>query len=108
MDEEEQEALDLMKWIRSVVKEEWTVDMFDQELLSQKNIEEELVSMLHVGLTCVAPQPEKGPTMAKVVKMIEDISVDESPLGEDYNESRNSLSPSLPTTEDGLLKSIIT
>ncbi|KAE9590044.1 hypothetical protein Lal_00037740 [Lupinus albus] len=102
MDEEEQGALDLPKWVRSVVKEEWTAEVFDQELLRYKNIEEELVSMLHVGLTCVVLQPEKRPTMAEVVKMIEDIRVEQSPLGEDYDESRNSLSPSLPTTEDGL------
>lgn len=101
MDEEEQ-AVDLPKWVRSVVKEEWTAEVFDQELLRYKNIEEELVSMLHVGLACVVPQPEKRPTMVEVAKMIEDIRVEQSPLGEDYDESRNSLSPSLATTEDGL------
>lgn len=102
MDEEEQLAVDLPKWVRSVVKEEWTAEVFDQELLRYKNIEEELVSMLHVGLTCVVPQPENRPTMVEVTKMIEDIRVEQSPLGEDYDESRNSLSPSLATTEDGL------
>lgn len=99
---EEQAALDLPKWVRSVVKEEWTAEVFDEELLRYKNIEEELVSMLHVGLTCTASQPDKRPTMAEVAKMIEDIRVEQSPLGEDYDESRNSLSPSLATTEDGL------
>ncbi|CAK7343352.1 unnamed protein product [Dovyalis caffra] len=100
--EDEEQAVDLPKWVRSVVKEEWTSEVFDQELLRYKNIEEELVSMLHVGLACVAPQPEKRPTMVEVVKMVEDIRVEQSPLGEDYDESRNSLSPSLATTEDGL------
>ncbi|XVF76294.1 hypothetical protein PTKIN_Ptkin13bG0254900 [Pterospermum kingtungense] len=100
--EEEEQTLDLPKWVRSVVKEEWTAEVFDQELLRYKNIEEELVSMLHVGLACVVPQPEKRPTMAEVAKMIKDIRVEQSPLGEDYDESRNSLSPSLATTEDGL------
>ncbi|XVE96524.1 hypothetical protein REPUB_Repub02eG0230000 [Reevesia pubescens] len=100
--EEEEQAVDLPKWVRSVVKEEWTAEVFDQELLRYKNIEEELVSMLHVGLACVVPQPEKRPSMAEVAKMIEDIRVEQSPLGEDYDESRNSLSPSLATTEDGL------
>ena len=100
--DEGEHAVDLPKWVRSVVKEEWTGEVFDQELLRYKNIEEELVSMLHVGLACVVPQPEKRPTMAEVAKMIEDIRVEQSPLGEDYDESRNSLSPSIPTTEDGL------
>lgn len=99
---EEEQELDLPKWVRSVVKEEWTAEVFDQELLRYKNIEEELVSMLHVGLACATGQPEKRPTMADVVKMIEDIRVEQSPLGEEYDESRNSLSPSLATTEDGL------
>ncbi|KAK2418342.1 Leucine-rich repeat receptor-like protein kinase pxc1 [Trifolium repens] len=98
---EEQEA-DLPKWVRSIVKEEWTSEVFDQELLRYKNIEEELVSMLNVGLACVVLQPEKRPTMLQVVKMIEDIRVEQSPLREDYDESRNSLSPSLATTEDCL------
>lgn len=103
MDEDqEREASDLPKWVRSVVREEWTAEVFDQELLRYKNIEEELVSMLHVGLTCVVPQPEKRPNMAQVAKMIEEIRVEQSPIGEEYDESRNSLSPSLPTTEDGL------
>lgn len=99
---EDAQTVDLPKWVRSVVKEEWTAEVFDQELLRYKNIEEELVSMLHVGLSCVVTEAEKRPTMAEVVKLIEDIRVEQSPLGEDYDESRNSLSPSLPTTEDGL------
>lgn len=55
--------------------------------------------MLHVAMACVVPQPEKRPTMVEVVKMIEEIRVEQSPLGEDYDESRNSLSPSLCTTD---------
>ncbi|KAL5742830.1 hypothetical protein ACOSP7_029562 [Xanthoceras sorbifolium] len=100
--DEEEQAVDLPKWVRSVVKEEWTAEVFDQELLRYKNIEEELVSMLHVGLACVVPLPEKRPTMVEVAKMIEEIRVEQSPLGEEYDESRNSLSPSLATTEDGV------
>ncbi|KAK4396450.1 Leucine-rich repeat receptor-like protein kinase PXC1 [Sesamum angolense] len=98
--EEEELTVDLPKWVHSVVRDEWTAEVFDQELLRYKNIEEELVSTLHVGMACVVPLPEKRPTMGEVVKMIEEIRVELSPLGEDYNESLNSLSPSLATTED--------
>lgn len=99
-DAAEAEAADLPRWVESVVRDEWTAEVFDQELLRYKNIEEEMVSTLHVAMACVVAQPEKRPTMAEVVKMIEEIRVEVSPLGEDYDESRNSLSPSLPTTED--------
>lgn len=100
--EEEEEAVDLPKWVRSVVRDEWTAEVFDQELLRYKNIEEELVAMLQVAFACVVPQPDKRPTMLEIAKLIDDIRVEQSPLGEDYGESRNSLSPSVATTEDGL------
>ncbi|KAK4481141.1 hypothetical protein RD792_012019 [Penstemon davidsonii] len=98
---EEEKAVDLPRWVQSVVRDEWTAEVFDQELLRYKNIEEELVSMLHVAMACVVPLPEKRPTMSEVVKIIEEIRVEQSPLGEDYDESRNSMSPSIgASTED--------
>jgi len=101
--EDESQIVDLPKWVGSVVHDEWTAEVFDPELLRYKNIEEELVAMLHVAMACVAPMPEKRPTMMEVAKMIEEIRVEQSPIGEDYDESRNSLSPSLPTTEDAVV-----
>ncbi|EHA8588748.1 Leucine-rich repeat receptor-like protein kinase PXC1 [Cocos nucifera] len=97
-------GVSLPEWVRSVVREEWTAEVFDAELLWYKNVEEEMVAMLHVGLACVAHQPDRRPLMSEVVKMIEDIRVEQSPLPEDFDESRLSLSPSPATaTEDGRL-----
>lgn len=90
-EDDEVEAVDLPRWVRSVVRDEWTAEVFDQELLRYKNIEEELVAMLQVGLACVVPQPEKRPNMSQVAKMIEEIRVEVSPVGDDYDESRTSL-----------------
>ncbi|KAK9168453.1 hypothetical protein Syun_000593 [Stephania yunnanensis] len=93
--------MDLPKWVRSVVRDEWTAEVFDPELLRYKNIEEEMVAMLQVAMACVTQQPDKRPNMLEVVKMIQDIRVEQSPLGEDL-ESRSSLSPSLAATDDAL------
>ncbi|KAL6988323.1 Leucine-rich repeat receptor-like protein kinase pxc1 [Sarracenia purpurea var. burkii] len=101
-EEPESAVVDLPKWVRSVVRDEWTAEVFDQELLRYKNIEEELVAMLQVGLACVAAQPEKRPVMSQVVKMIEEIRVEQSPIGEDDGESRDSLSPSLAATDEAI------
>lgn len=36
-------VVDLPKWVQSVVREEWTAEVFDLELMRYKDIEEEMV-----------------------------------------------------------------
>ncbi|CAM8908994.1 unnamed protein product [Rhodiola kirilowii] len=67
------EVVDLVRWVNSVVREEWTAEVFDVELVKYPNIEEEMVELLQVGLTCTVRMPEERPKMAEVVKMVEEI-----------------------------------
>ncbi|KAK9292560.1 hypothetical protein L1049_020534 [Liquidambar formosana] len=67
------EVVHLVRWVQSVVREEWTAEVFDVELLRYPNIEEEMVDMLQIGMTCVARMPEQRPKMPDVVKMVEEI-----------------------------------
>jgi serine/threonine protein kinase len=94
-------AVSLPEWVRSVVREEWTAEVFDVELLRYRNIEEEMVAMLHVGLACVTQQPEQRPSMADVVMMIQSVPVDQSPMREEDRDG-SVTSPSIGvTTDDG-------
>nr|XP_043634511.1 probable inactive receptor kinase At4g23740 [Erigeron canadensis] len=68
-----EEVVHLVRWVQSVVREEWTAEVFDVELLRYPNIEEEMVEMLQIGMQCVARAPEQRPKMAVVVKLVEDI-----------------------------------
>ncbi|KAI3825019.1 hypothetical protein L1987_06494 [Smallanthus sonchifolius] len=66
-------AVDLPRWVQSVVREEWTAEVFDLELMRYKDIEEELVGLLQIALSCTAAVPNQRPTMGYVLKMIEEI-----------------------------------
>jgi hypothetical protein len=67
------EPIDLPRWVRSVVREEWTSEVFDLELLKFGNIEEEMVQMLQIGLACAAKVADMRPSMDEVVNLIEDV-----------------------------------
>lgn len=88
------DVVDLPKWVQSVVREEWTAEAFDVDLVKGRNVEEEMVQMLQIAMACVENVPEKRPTMDDVVKMIEDIRVSDS---ENRPSSEDNKSPS-PST----------
>ncbi|XP_023541330.1 probable inactive receptor kinase At4g23740 [Cucurbita pepo subsp. pepo] len=67
------EVVNLVRWVKSVVREEWTAEVFDVELLRYPNIEEEMVEMLQIGLSCVARMPEERPKMMDIVSRIEQV-----------------------------------
>ncbi|KAK6233366.1 hypothetical protein QUC31_005772 [Theobroma cacao] len=72
------EVVDLPRWVRSVVREEWTAEVFDVELLRFQHFQEEMVQMLQIALACVAKTTETRPKMDEIVRMIEDIRQPES------------------------------
>ncbi|KAJ0099470.1 hypothetical protein Patl1_20298 [Pistacia atlantica] len=97
-----EEVIHLVRWVNSVVREEWTAEVFDVALLRYPNIEEEMVEMLQIGMACVVRMPEQRPKMPEVVKMVEEIqrgsSENQPPPA---NKSETSSPTPQPTTEIG-------
>ena len=90
-------AVDLPKWVQSVVREEWTAEVFDLELMRYKDIEEEMVALLQIAMACTAATPDQRPRMSHVVKMIEELrGVEVSPC----HDTLDAVSESHSVSED--------
>eukprot|EP00268_Persea_americana_P067529 TRINITY_DN9309_c0_g1_i11.p1 TRINITY_DN9309_c0_g1~~TRINITY_DN9309_c0_g1_i11.p1 ORF type:complete len:165 (+),score=28.50 TRINITY_DN9309_c0_g1_i11:1060-1554(+) len=58
------DGLDLTTWVHSVVREEWTAEVFDKVLFAEGASEERMVNLLQVALKCINPSPEAALTYA--------------------------------------------
>ncbi|XP_054792189.1 probable inactive receptor kinase At2g26730 [Prosopis cineraria] len=76
-----EEGIDLPRWVQSVVREEWTAEVFDAELMRYHNIEEEMVQLLQIAMACVSVVPDQRPAMQEVVRMMEEINRSETDEG---------------------------
>ncbi|XP_052183519.1 probable inactive receptor kinase At2g26730 [Diospyros lotus] len=68
---------DLAKWVHSVVREEWTVEVFDRGLIAEGASEERMVSLLQVALKCINPAPDARPGMNQVAAVLNSIREEE-------------------------------
>nr|KYP50865.1 putative inactive receptor kinase At2g26730 family [Cajanus cajan] len=71
------DGFDLVKWVNSVVREEWTVEVFDKTLISQGASEERMMKLLQVALKCVNPSPNDRPSMSQVAVMTNSLKEEE-------------------------------
>ncbi|VAI01647.1 unnamed protein product [Triticum turgidum subsp. durum] len=69
------EGVDLPRWVQSVVRSEWTAEVFDMELLRNQSSEEQMIQLLQLAIDCVAQVPDARPTMSHVVMRIEEIKM---------------------------------
>lgn len=86
------DVVDLPRWVQSVVREEWTAEVFDAELIKYQDIEEEMVQMLQIAMACVASVPDMRPKMQEVVSMIQKIRPSDT-QSRQSSEDNNSKSP---------------
>ncbi|KAJ1432717.1 Protein kinase domain [Sesbania bispinosa] len=70
-------GIDLTDWVQSVVREEWTGEVFDRSLFSEYASEERMVNLLQVAIRCVNRSPGARPTINQVALMINTIKEEE-------------------------------
>ncbi|OAY38347.1 probable leucine-rich repeat receptor-like protein kinase IMK3 isoform X2 [Manihot esculenta] len=72
-------GVDLPQWVASIVKEEWTNEVFDLELMKDAStIGDELLNTLKLALHCVDPSPSARPEVQQVLQHLEEIRPDTS------------------------------
>ncbi|XP_022764456.1 probably inactive leucine-rich repeat receptor-like protein kinase IMK2 [Durio zibethinus] len=81
-------GVDLPQWVASIVKEEWTNEIFDLELMRDaSSIGDELLNTLKLALHCVDPSPSARPEVQQVLQQLEEIRLDtpasSAPSGDD-------------------------
>uniref|UniRef100_A0A0E0ELN0 Protein kinase domain-containing protein n=1 Tax=Oryza meridionalis TaxID=40149 RepID=A0A0E0ELN0_9ORYZ len=69
-------GVDLPRWMRSVVQEEWTSEVFDAAIGNEARAEGEMMRLLQLGMECTEHHPDRRPAMAEVEARIERIAED--------------------------------
>lgn len=76
---EAMDGMDLPQWVASIVKEEWTNEVFDLELMKDtQNIGDELLNTLKLALHCVDPSPAARPDVQQILQQLEEINASTS------------------------------
>lgn len=72
---ESMNGVDLPQWVASIVKEEWTNEVFDLELMRDDaaTTGDELLNTLKLALHCVDPSPTSRPDIQQVLQQLEEI-----------------------------------
>nr|GMD34383.1 probable leucine-rich repeat receptor-like protein kinase At1g68400 [Ipomoea batatas] len=64
---------DLTDWVKAVVNNDWSTDILDLEILTDKEGYDEMLKLTDLALQCTDTQPERRPTMGQVLRRIEEI-----------------------------------
>ncbi|XVF24334.1 hypothetical protein REPUB_Repub13aG0118800 [Reevesia pubescens] len=71
---------DLATWVNSVVREEWTGEVFDKDMKGTKNGEGEMLKLLKIGMWCCEWNVERRWELKEVVEKIEELKERDSDI----------------------------
>ncbi|XP_057465755.1 probable LRR receptor-like serine/threonine-protein kinase At4g31250 [Actinidia eriantha] len=93
------QGVDLGNWVHRAVREEWTAEIFDLEILGQGSANHAMLRLLEIAVQCCDRAPEKRPEMGEVVREVESITVAvDSEDDENVSLDRSLIDDSAPAT----------
>ncbi|KAH7684272.1 Non-specific serine/threonine protein kinase protein [Dioscorea alata] len=66
----------LVGWVKQMMKEDKSIEIFDPELMISKSGESELYQYLKIACECLDDRPFKRPTMIQVMAMFKELQMD--------------------------------
>ncbi|CAL9084024.1 unnamed protein product [Musa textilis] len=69
---------DLARWVSSVIREEWTGEVFDSTMKGTRNSEGEMLKLLRIAMACCETDVRKRCEMAAALERIEELKERES------------------------------
>lgn len=96
------QGINLCAWVNRAVREEWTAEIFDSEIASQRSAIPGMLNLLQIAIRCSNTSPDKRPDMTEVVREVESIRLIEN--GEEYSSSfdRSLTDDSMSTVGSGI------
>ncbi|CAN6220501.1 unnamed protein product [Urochloa humidicola] len=88
---------DLAGWVHSVVREEWTGEVFDRDMRGTRSGEGEMVKLLKVGLGCCEPDVDRRWGIDEALARIEELRERDGGGGDDSSTASSFLSDGAET-----------
>ncbi|KAL2933004.1 Pollen receptor-like kinase 3 [Bienertia sinuspersici] len=67
---------DVVQWVASAIEEAREAELIDPDILSKsEDYKESMVNMLHIGVACTEPYPDKRPSLSEIKERIERVDV---------------------------------
>ncbi|KAI3738293.1 hypothetical protein L2E82_28317 [Cichorium intybus] len=64
---------DLSDWVRGVLNSDWSMDIFDLEILGDKEGHEDMLKLAELALDCTHVTPERRPKMTQILIRLQEI-----------------------------------
>ncbi|KAJ0624595.1 putative protein kinase RLK-Pelle-LRR-III family [Helianthus annuus] len=72
---------DLTNWVRGVVDSDWSMDLFDLEILGEKDGHDDMLKIAELALECTEALPERRPNLTQILTRLEEIQYRQVSIG---------------------------
>ncbi|KAH6793391.1 hypothetical protein C2S52_003868 [Perilla frutescens var. hirtella] len=73
-------GVELCGWVNRAVREEWTAEIFDPEIVVSRGANQGMLRLMHIAMKCCDKSPEKRPEIGQVVAEVEKVKVEDEEL----------------------------